>query len=193
VKGTNLKDLCDLVGGMEPGDEIKIKAEDGLSRRFSYENVYEYSPREGPMGIVWYKDGLYPDTGYSEGMRLVWFADTSVNPWGLHVFGNNDWRLAADSQYWYYYQSGSEKYPTTTGLSIQKVSELSIYSSIEKTEAPFWDLNDDHKCNTADLVVIGMFWQESGSPGWVQADVNNDGNIDIGDIVTVGKYWGITW
>ncbi len=26
VKGTNLKDLCDLAGGMAPGDTVKIKA-----------------------------------------------------------------------------------------------------------------------------------------------------------------------
>ncbi len=37
--------------------------------------------------------------------------------WGYHVFGNYDWHEAADPEYWYYYQSGGENYPTTTGLS----------------------------------------------------------------------------
>ena len=35
VKGTNLKDLCDLVGGMSAGEEVRIKASDGFSKWFS--------------------------------------------------------------------------------------------------------------------------------------------------------------
>ena len=129
VKGTNLKDLCDLVGGMSAGDTLVIKASDGMTKEFAYKNVYGYSPREGPMGLTWYMDGMFPDSGYSDGMRLVWFADTSANPWGIHAFGNYDWHESADSKYWYYYMSGPEKYPTTTGLSVKSVSEIQIYSS----------------------------------------------------------------
>ena len=97
VKGTNLKDLCDLVGGMNAGETLKVKASDGLSMTFAYQNVYGYSSREGPMVVTWSCAGLasypgpYPDTGYTDGMRLIWLADTSVNPWGEHVFGNFDW------------------------------------------------------------------------------------------------------
>jgi len=137
VKGTNVKDLCELVGGMEEGDTLTIKARDGLKKTFAYKNVYQYSDREGPMVVCWYKDGQYPDTGYNEGMRLVWFADNSVNPWGVHAFGNWDWHEAADPQYWYYYiGSGGELYPTTTGLSVQYVSELIINSSLPAPLAP---------------------------------------------------------
>ena len=134
VKGTNLKDLCDLVGGMNAGETVKVRASDGLSMTFAYQNVYGYSPREGPMVVTWYCAGLplypgpYPDTGYSDGMRLVWFADTSVNPWGVHAFGNYDWHESAAPEYWYYYVSGSEQYPTTTGLSIKYISDVLIYS-----------------------------------------------------------------
>ena len=130
VKGTNLKDLCNLVGGMSSGDTVKIKASDGFSREFAYKNVYAPPPRQGPMVITWYKDGQYPDSGYTDGMKLVFFADTSVNPWGAHVFGNFDWHESADQQYWYYYQSGDQKYPTTTGLSAKYVSDILIYSSL---------------------------------------------------------------
>jgi uncharacterized repeat protein (TIGR02059 family) len=139
VKGTNVKDLCELVGGMENGDSIQIKASDGFKKTFAYENVYQYSDREGPMVVCWYQDGKYPDTGYTEGMRLVWFAEatpkageTSLEglPEGnYHVFGNWDWRLAADEEYWYYYTSGGEQYPTTSGLSVQYVSQLNIFSN----------------------------------------------------------------
>jgi hypothetical protein len=128
VKGTNLKDLCDLAGGMSPGDVVKLKADDGFSKTFAYENVYTPPARQGPMVITWYhsSEGYVPQ--YRTGMRLVFFADNSTNPGGIHAFGNNDWRQSAAPEYWYYYQQGDEKYPTTTGLSVQDISEVLIYS-----------------------------------------------------------------
>jgi hypothetical protein len=134
VQGTNLKDLCDLVGGMSSGEEVKVAASDGFSQIFNYTNVYEYQSRQGPIGICWYKNGIYPDSGYSDGMRVVFFADDSVNTLGpggsgIHAFGNWDWHESADSQYWYYNEPTlGDKFPTTTGLSVQCVSEITIYS-----------------------------------------------------------------
>ena len=37
VKGTDLKDICDLVGGMKEDETVRIKASDGLSRVFPTE------------------------------------------------------------------------------------------------------------------------------------------------------------
>jgi DMSO/TMAO reductase YedYZ molybdopterin-dependent catalytic subunit len=128
---------------MNDGETLLVVASDDLSTPFAYKNVYEYSSREGPMVIAWYVDGLaeysghYPDTGYTHGMRLVWLADNSTNPNGGHVFGNYDWYLAADSEYWYYYEEGAcelgcnidcECYPTTTGISVKCVQEIKIFS-----------------------------------------------------------------
>jgi hypothetical protein len=139
VKGTRVKDLCDLVGGMEPDEEVKIVSSDGWNMRFAYTNVYEYSGREGPMILAWYNGAEGPSTwerqgvgyvpDYQSGMRLVWLADTSTNPQGIHAFGNYDWHEAAEPEYWYYYQSGGEEYPTTTGLSGKYISEIHILSS----------------------------------------------------------------
>ena len=128
VKGTNLRDLIDLAGGMAPGDLVKIKAEDGFSKTFAYENVYTPAPRQGPMVVAWYHDaeGYVPE--YRTGMRLIFFADNSTNPWGIHAFGNYDWHESAAPEYWYYYRQGDEKYPTTTGLSVQYISDILIYS-----------------------------------------------------------------
>lgn len=50
VKGTDIRDLVELVGGAEPGDEIMVRAADGYHVEFAYENVYEPDPRQGPMG-----------------------------------------------------------------------------------------------------------------------------------------------
>jgi len=130
VKGTDLKDICDLVGGMKEGETVRIKASDGLSRVFPYRNVYEPESRQGPMVITWYhdKDGYVPD--YRSGMRLVFFADTSTNPYGVHAFGVWDMHECFDEDYWYFYNG---KYPTTTGLSVQYISEIIIYSEEEPT------------------------------------------------------------
>ncbi len=118
---------------MVSGDTVKIQASDGFTREFAYKNVYTPPSRQGPMVISWNKDGKYPDSGYDEGMKLVFFADTSVNPWGEHVFGNFDWHESAEPEFWYYYQSGEQKYPTTTGLSAKYVSDILIYSSLPPT------------------------------------------------------------
>lgn len=129
VKGTAVKDLADLVGGMEPGDTVTIRASDGFTRTFAYKNIYHPPARQGPMVITWYREGEGYVPDYRTGMRLVFLADTSSNPWGIHAFGNWDWHESADPEYFYYYIQGGERYPTTTGLSIQQVSELIIHTN----------------------------------------------------------------
>jgi hypothetical protein len=131
VKGTDLRDLCDLVGGMEPGDTVTLRASDGFSKTFAYENVYEPPARQGEMVITWYEANKSYVPQYTEGMRLIFFADTSTNPWGIHAFGVWDWHESAAEEYWYYYHQGGEAYPTTTGLSVMYVSDIQIWSSRE--------------------------------------------------------------
>ena len=55
VKGTDIRDLCELIGGMGQGDTLRLKASDGFSRTFAYENVYNYSSSQGPMVLTWYR------------------------------------------------------------------------------------------------------------------------------------------
>jgi parallel beta-helix repeat protein len=128
VKGTDVRDLCELVGGMNPGDTVTIKANDGMGKSFGYRNVYNPDPRQGPMVITWWR----PDTGYVpnyfDGMRLIFFADDSTNPWGWHVFGNWDMHECMDESYWHYYISGREEYPASTGLAVKYVDRVIINS-----------------------------------------------------------------
>ncbi|MCK4651673.1 MAG: molybdopterin-dependent oxidoreductase [Methanosarcinales archaeon] len=127
VKGTDVKDLCDLVGGMSPGDEIKIRASDGFYKWFGYENVYSPQPRQGPIVLCWYRDGDHvPD--YNDGLQLVFFADDNV-------FGNRDMHECMAPEYWYNY---SGIYPSTNGLSVRDVSEIAIY--INETAETVWNL-----------------------------------------------------
>jgi hypothetical protein len=126
LKGTDLADLCDLVGGMGPGAMVRIRAEDGFTKDFGYRNVYSPPARQGPIVLTWWKadEGYVPE--YREGMRIIFFADNSVNPWGIHAFGAWDWHESAEERFWYYYRSGEEQYPTTTGLSVMYVSQIAI-------------------------------------------------------------------
>jgi PKD repeat protein len=176
LRGTNVKNLCNLVGGMSVGDDLKVRSSDGWNRTYAYQNVYQYSSREGPMVLTWEKDGKYPDTGYSEGMRLVWFASASVNPFGYHAFGNWDWHEAADAEYWYYY---SGQYPTTTGLSGQYVSDLIIYSNVPANYAITASAGANGSVSPAGSVPVAYGGSQSysitPSPGYQVADVLVDG------------------
>ncbi len=147
VKGTDLKDICSLVGGMAQKDTVKIKATDGFTRAFAYENVYMPPARQGPMVITWYHDGEGYVPGYRTGMRLVFFADNSTNPWHINAFGNYNWHESAAPEYWYYYRQGDEKYPTTTGLSVQFVSDILIYSGSTVQDGP------DSKATTTEVAA----------------------------------------
>ena len=95
VKGTDVRDLCDLVGGMSAGDEIKIRASDGFNKRFGYENIYDPKSRQGPMVVCWYKEGTYVPE-YEGGMQIVFFTDD-------HIFGNWDMHECMASEYRYNY------------------------------------------------------------------------------------------
>ena len=77
---------------------MTISPNDGFPpKTFPYEYIYTPNPRQGPMGITWYRsdDGYVPN--YASGMRLVMFADAKTNTFGWntsgwHVFGNADMR-----------------------------------------------------------------------------------------------------
>ncbi len=126
VRGTDVAALCDLAGGAHKGDVILIRAEDGFRKSFPYENVYTPPSRQGRMVLAWEKDRQKAGAGYYDGMRLVFFADTSVNPWGEHIFGNSDMRSALPEENWHFFQPGL---PSSTGLSVQSVSRIEIYES----------------------------------------------------------------
>lgn len=139
LKGTAVKDLCELVGGAAEGDKITFIASDGLKKTFPQKYIYHPEPAMGTVFLSWYskEDGYVPE--YYTGMRLMFTGDTSLNPWGYHVFGVADEKATMDEQDWYYY---SGKYPTTTGLSVQNIETISIVSSVtapihpETTAAP---------------------------------------------------------
>ena len=132
VKGTDIKDICDLVGGMNPGDEVMIHSPDGYHVEFEYENVYKPENRQGPLVLCWYcgedtdvgeRQGLGYPPDYYVGMRLVFFSDNSTNSEDKHVFGNTDMNETLPEKCIHFY----ELYPSTNGLSVKWVDEVRVY------------------------------------------------------------------
>lgn len=131
VMGTDVKDLCELVGGMSPGDEISLCAVDGYCVKFAYDNVYEPLYRQGPIVLCWYKgdDGSGYGAGYpgndafSEAMQIVFFAN-NTNSEGKHMFGNSDMKVCLPEEK---YQHFYEGLPSTNGLTGKWISEIRIY------------------------------------------------------------------
>jgi hypothetical protein len=128
VMGSDVKDLCDLVGGASSGDVIQIMSPDGFYKYFDYEDVYYPEPEQGRMVVTWYNAefGFVPD--YDTGMRLVFLAET-LNPDGKYVFGHWDMHETLAEERWYYYYDGSTYWPSSGGLSVKWVSNINIYSS----------------------------------------------------------------
>jgi hypothetical protein len=127
VKGTDVRDLCELVDGMSPGERVMIRASDGFKKYFDYANVYETSSRQGPMVLTWWRadDGYVPD--YPTGMRLVFFADD-------YVFGHWDMHECIAQEYWYNYTDHDVGHPSSGGLSVKNVDEIAIYSMMDPPE-----------------------------------------------------------
>jgi hypothetical protein len=133
VKGTAVRDLCDLVGGVAPGDEVMVKATDGYHVEFSRGNIYEPAPRQGNITVCWYngeessvgeRQGTGYPPSYSVGMRLVFFADNSTNSAGKHVFGNQDMREVMPAETIHLFD---DLYPSTSGYTVKWVDEVRVY------------------------------------------------------------------
>jgi len=120
-KGTDLKDLCELVGGMSDGDTVRIISSDGLHRTYDYPNVYHPDPRQGKIVVAWWNNGSYVPA-FNDGLRLLFFAETT-NPDGYYVFGNWDQHECFPQSRWYFF--GGE-YPTTTGHSVKYIYDIEI-------------------------------------------------------------------
>jgi len=151
VMGTAVKDLCDLVGGMSPENEIMMLAVDGYHEEFAYENIYEPRDEQGVLTLCWYngEDALFGER-YGEGypgnyytaMQIVFLAGTT-NADGQYVFGNSDMKVCLpDEKYQHFY----EGLPSTNGLSGKWIKEVAIYTG-EPPVASGEDLTDDSTTN----------------------------------------------
>jgi hypothetical protein len=134
VKGTSVRNLCDVVGGMPPGSELVIRAVDGYSLTLTYDNIYEPADIQGEVVLCWFKgrdveaaethESGYPGkNAFASALQIVFVAGT-VNGVGQHVFGNTDMKISLPEEK---YQHFYEGLPSTNGLSGKWINELRIY------------------------------------------------------------------
>ena len=134
IKGTKVKDLVELVGGMGTGTEILFVASDGYETHMGYSNIYTnpyVQSQQGDAIIAWYADGQYVPQ-YADGMRFMFTPDD-------HVFGQWNMHEAMDSKYWHYYWDSGVQYPSAAGTSAKWITQIKIYSSPESD----WELELD--------------------------------------------------
>jgi hypothetical protein len=135
VKGTNIRDLCDLIGGMLPGEEVTLEAVDGWRTTFAYTSVYEPLNRQGPIALCWYKgeadedqdygSGYPGNDAYSDALQIVFMAVTKSAE-GKCVFGNSDMQVCLPEEK---YQHFYEGLPSTNGLSGKWIDEIYVHPS----------------------------------------------------------------
>jgi len=133
VKGTAVRDLCELAGGMIPGDEVMVKAIDGYHVEIPYENIYHPELRQGNITVCWFngeesavgeRQGSGYPPSYHVGMRLLFLADTSTNSERKHVFGNWDMHEVMPMEKIHLFDN---LYPSTGGYTVKWVDEVRIY------------------------------------------------------------------
>jgi len=119
VKGTAIKDLCDLVGGVPEGGEVDLIASDGYKATINYTNIYTPPERQGEAIIAWWtkREGYVPD--YRDGPRLFYNAPDGV-------FGADDMRTCLAEAYWHYYWSDGIQYPSAAGVSNKNIATIAI-------------------------------------------------------------------
>ncbi len=178
-KGTNVKDLCDLVGGMEEGETVRILANDNIGKTFPYGNVYNPDPRQGRMMVAWWYNDTYVPT-FENGIRLIFLTDTSTNPNNYHCYGvwdMNQTLLPSTYQYFNYDNSfgGDPLYPSTSGLSVKYINRILIYSNDPVPLTAGFTANV-----TSGVAPFSVKFTNSstGSPTSWAWDFNNDGSID---------------
>ena len=98
VKGSRVRDLTELVGGMGSGTAVTFVASDGFETTLPYSSIYTnpaVQARQGDAILAWWGDGQYVPK-YADGMRLFFTPD------GDHVYGQWDMHETLPSQYWRY-------------------------------------------------------------------------------------------
>ncbi len=148
---------------------------------------YEYKIPYPPIAINQTSlSGTTVNTAYSQSLsagggsgNYTWSITSGALPAGLTLSGN--------------VISGT---PTATGTFnftidvTDSASDTNTQALSIIVSAPSWDINGDGVCNYQDLVALGNFWGDTGTPGWVYEDVNRDGVVNYLDLVQLGLHWG---
>lgn len=145
LKGTNIKDLCELVGGLPSGQVVKVIATDNVEQSVPYSVLYTPTDQLGPYVLTWWSVDAgesgstngYTGPDYTTGMRATFFSDDSRNQNGEHVTGLGDQAEAIPEDYWYYYGG---QYPSIGGWTLKYVDRIHVYTNdpVPLPEADFF-------------------------------------------------------
>jgi hypothetical protein len=148
VMGTNVKDLCELVGGMSSQDEVMLVAVDNWTIKFKYASVYGPQDRQGVIVLCWYNgedaregerygEGYPSNNGYRTALEIMVMAETT-NAEGKHVFGNADMQavMPPEEGYSHFYRDSEGFWPSTNGLCGKWIDSILIYPSGAAPEIP---------------------------------------------------------
>ncbi len=125
VKGTRIRDLCELVGGMGAATELILVASDGYRTILPYSSIYPdpwVQEKQGDAILAWFGDGEYAPY-YKDGLRLFFVPEDAVySQWDMHE--------TLPENYWHYYYDGSTntQYPSAAGLSTKWITTIEVYS-----------------------------------------------------------------
>lgn len=144
LRGTRIRDLCDLVGGLPEGQRARIIAVDNVDQVIPYSVLYAPSTALGPYVLTWWSEGAgesgatsgYSGPDYTNGMRATFFADASRNENGEHVAGLGDQAEGLPEDNWYFFGG---QYPSMGGWTLKFVDRVSVYSNdpVPAPEAQF--------------------------------------------------------
>ncbi len=170
LKGTDVRDLCNLLGGLPSGRKVRVTAVDNFYKELPYSAIYTPTAGLGPYVITWWsvdagESGLtsgYTGPDYPTGMRATFFGDTSRNPWGKHVSGLGDMYEGLPPSNYYYYVSGGIFYPSGGGYTIKNVRWIDMFTT-EAQPAPVADFSAQIK---TDRIVNGGFETLPFPSGW---------------------------
>ena len=187
VQGTDLKDLCNLVGtpvgGIPAGATVKLIANDGYGVTFQWDNISNNSRYK--FVICWKNNGSYTDTPgagqYTSGMQLVFF-DNVTNSAGQHVFGAEDMKDFLPPEDWHYWVDNSIQYPSCDGISVKWISQINI----SLAGGTGWNLQLNGSCSTnvsQDFFEDGVACQHAAG--------YTDGNGDIWHGMPLGFLCGL--
>jgi len=116
-----------------------------------------------------------------------------TNPGGS--FNNISMNVSGSENY-YSNESGTfSQYGNYTYLiwSIDDDNNSVSSSSYDFSLPPNYDINMDGSLTVLDLVGISNVYGQSGSNGWLRADVDNNGLIRVLDMVIVSNHYGEVW
>ncbi|MCK9312515.1 MAG: hypothetical protein M0P20_00455 [Methanocorpusculum sp.] len=138
VKGTSVKDLVDLVGGMDKGDLLRFTSADGVVTEFvnGYAYLYNPEPEMGTMFLAWSRNGVDGPSGYDNMFRLFFTSNENTkDPLGYRVYSLYDMKLSMTEEDYGLYHS-SEVLPSTAQISAYQIDSIEIITDSSSASSP---------------------------------------------------------